>query len=65
MTRYGEDFKLSDNLMGNIASYMDDEIREDLHAAMAPCEPEGFLEEYIKRDPGFKGLLGNEFGIVG
>lgn len=28
---------------------MDDEIREDLHAEMAPCEDQEFLDAYCKR----------------
>lgn len=49
--------------MDNIATYMDDDIREDLHCKLAPCEPELFLQEYIKRDPKFERLLWEEFGI--
>ena len=28
---------------------MDDEIREQIHAEMAPCSPVEFLTEYMKR----------------
>ena len=30
-------------------TYMDDEIREDLHAELAPCTDEEFLEAYMER----------------
>ena len=63
MKRYGEDYKLDQNQMDVIASYMNDEIREDLHFKLAPCEPEEFLAAYIERDPDFEDLLKNEFGI--
>lgn len=63
MLRYGRKFKLTQELMNVIASYMNDEIREDLHFRLAPCEPDLFLREYVKRDPEFEKLLYNEFGI--
>lgn len=46
-----------------IATYMKDDIREDLHFRLAPCEPIVFLQEYCKRDVGFKNVLKTEFGI--
>ena len=63
MKRYGEDYKLDQEQMDVIASYMDDEIREDLHLEMAPCEPEEFLKAYVERDPDFEELLKTEFYI--
>ena len=30
-------------------SLMDDEIREEVHADLAPCSEEEFLAEYMKR----------------
>jgi hypothetical protein len=63
MLRFGRRFELKQELMDNIATYMDDDIREDLHCKLAPCEPELFLQEYIKRDPKFERLLWEEFGI--
>ena len=44
-----------------IASYMDDDIREDVHSDLAPCTRAEFLEEYLKRDPRFQDLLDSEF----
>ena len=49
--------------MNLICSYMDDEIREDLHSKLAPCDNLKFLRKYCKRDPEFAGLLRNEFGV--
>lgn len=63
MKRYGESFILKQDLMDAIASYMDDDIREDLHFRIAPCSPDLFLREYIKRDPDFVDLLKSEFSI--
>lgn len=64
MLRYGKDFILTQEVLDVIAIYMDDDIRENLHCEIAPCEPEFFLKEYLKRDPGFKKLLHDEFGIT-
>ena len=63
MKRYGENFKLTQELMDTIASYMDDEKREDVHLELAPCEPEEFLKRYLELDADFEELLNNEFGI--
>lgn len=63
MKRYGEKFRLDQELMDTIATYMDDEIREQVHAEIAPCEPEEFLRRYLELDPEFLELLENEFGI--
>ena len=63
MTRYGEEYKLNTEEMENIATYMNDEIREDLHFEMAPCEPEEFLRAYVEKDPDFEELLNSEFSI--
>ena len=49
--------------MDIIGSYMDDEIREDVHAELAPCTPEEFLERYLELDPKFAELLEIEFEI--
>ena len=61
--RYGEYCELDENLMDTLATYMNDEIREDLHAELAPCEPEEFLRAYVERDPEFNELLEHEFEI--
>ena len=55
--------QLSEQMLNDIATYMDDDIREELHFRLAPCEPDLFLREYVKRDPKFSELLKNEFGI--
>lgn len=28
---------------------MDDELREEIHADLAPCDPQEFVEEYARR----------------
>jgi hypothetical protein len=63
MTRYGEEYKLNTEEMENIATYMNDEIREDLQFEMAPCEPEEFLRAYVEKDQDFEELLNSEFSI--
>ena len=34
-----------------IASYMDDDTREDVHGDLAPCTDLEFLREYLRRAP--------------
>lgn len=63
MTRYGEEYKLSEELLDTIATYMDDDKREKVHFELAPCEPEEFLKRYLELDPEFKGVLKTEFSI--
>lgn len=53
---------ISDNMMMELASYMDDEYREIVHFDFAPCSNEKFIEEYCKRDENFWQIL-REFGI--
>ncbi len=59
MTIYGR--KITQDDMDNIATYMDDEIRERLHFELAPCKPEEFLAAYMEKDPEFEELLEREF----
>lgn len=59
MKVYGRETTNED--MNNIASYMDDEIREELHSKLAPCTHEEFIKAYIDRDPDFEDLLKREF----
>ena len=54
---------LSQEMLDVIATYMKDDIREDLHFRLAPCEPIVFLQEYCKRDAEFINVLKTEFGI--
>lgn len=61
--RYGEKGEISQNLMDTIAVHMDDDIREAVHFDLAPCSPEEFLAEYIRRDPRFEELLKIEFSV--
>lgn len=46
-----------------IASYMDDEKREQVHAELAPCSEQKFLDRYLELDPDFADLLWDEFRI--
>ena len=50
MKRYGENFKLTQEPMDTIASYMDDEKRENVHFELAACKQEEFLKRYLELD---------------
>lgn len=63
MKRFSEDFELTQELLDDIAVYMNDEIREKLHFSIAPCKPEDFLKAYISEDPAFEDILKAEFSI--
>lgn len=47
-----------------IVSYMDDEIREQVHAELAPCTEEKFLMRYMELDKEFDSVLWVEFDIL-
>lgn len=49
--------------MAEIAVYMDDAKREQIHRELAPCAPEDFLKRYLELDPEFAILLRDEFSI--
>lgn len=36
-----------------VASHMNDEIREDLHAELASCSDQEFFDTYMERNPDF------------
>ena len=40
-----------------ITSYMNDDLREEVHAELAPCSPKDFLARYLELDPDFQDLL--------
>lgn len=61
MTIRGE--RITQKDMDIIASYMNDDIREQVHRELAPCEPEEFLARYLELDPGFEITLRQEFGF--
>lgn len=63
MKMYHEDFELTQDLMDAIVVFMDDEIREKIHCALAPCTPADFLKAYVKVDPDFEDFLYSEFSI--
>ena len=49
--------------LDEIAGYMNDEIREQVHAELAPCTQEEFLTRYLQLDCEFINLLFSEFNI--
>ena len=59
---------ISNELMNNIATYMDDNLREQTHFAVAPCSNEVFITDYyntacaeLKR--ALEDILSDEFGL--
>lgn len=60
----GKEIRSIDKGLGEtIATYMDPDIREDLHADLCGCTPVKFLKAYLERDPEFEELLNQEFDI--
>ena len=56
--------KITDKDMTAISSYMQDDIREEVHSRLSPCTNEEFLEAYLECDPAFQDLLEVEFDFV-
>lgn len=59
---------IGNNLMDNIAFYLDDDLREVTHFAVAPCSNEVFITEYyntasaeLKRE--LEDILSDEFNL--
>ena len=59
---------ISNETMNNIATYMDDDLREQTHFAVAPCSNEVFITEYyntasaeLKR--ALEDILSDEFNL--
>ena len=63
MMRHGQREVLKQELLDVIATYMNDDIRENIAFELAPCSPDEFITEYVKRDPKFVDLLKSEFSI--
>jgi hypothetical protein len=55
--------KITKKRFETIVTYMDDEIREQVHAELAPCTETEFLKRYLELDEDFYNLLNSEFGI--
>ena len=54
---------ITDEMMEQIASYMDDQKREEVHFSMAPCGNAEFIRVYLELDQEFAQLLENEFSV--
>lgn len=63
MTKNNEVFELTQEELDVIATYMNDDIREDVAFDLDSCTPEEFLKEYVNRDEDFEELLRTEFSI--
>ena len=55
---------ISEKLMRTICSYMIDDIREDLHAKLAPCDNIVFIRNYCAIDSAFIDFLYDVFPDV-
>lgn len=53
--------KITQDLLDEIATYMNDDIRESMHGDYD--DPEEFLKAYVEKDPDFKEILETEFHI--
>lgn len=61
----GTKYIFSSIKLSDIAEYMDDEIREDMHTNFKDYNTDGeLLMEYVNRDPDFEDLLRQEFNIL-
>lgn len=49
--------KTYNNHWDAIAELMNDDIREQVHAELAPCTTEEFLARYLELDPDFQDTL--------
>lgn len=56
--------KITDSTMEVIASYMDDEIREQVHFKYVPCTNEYFLKQYYLMALRNSEELAKEFGEI-
>lgn len=56
--------EVTQELTDIIATYMDDDIREQVHSELAPCEPIEFLKRYLELDSEFHEILREEFKIT-
>lgn len=63
MTKNNEVFELTQEELDVIATYMNDDIREDVAFDLDSCTPEEFLKDYVNRDEDFEELLKSEFSI--
>lgn len=61
----GSEYIFSAIGLGDLAEYMNDEIREDMHTNFSDYNTDGeWLTEYVNRDPDFEDLLRQEFYVL-
>lgn len=61
----GSEYIFSAVGLGDLAEYMNDEIREDMHTNFEDYNTEGeWLTEYVNRNPDFEDLLRQEFNVL-
>lgn len=61
----GSEYIFSAIGLGDLAEYMNDEIREDMHTNFEGYNTDGeWLTEYVNRDPDFEDLLRQEFNVL-
>lgn len=63
--KIGSEYIFSAIGLGDLAEYMNDEIREDMHTNFEDYNTDGeWLTEYVNRDPDFEDLLRQEFNVL-
>lgn len=62
---FGEqnDSVISADVLLRAAGLMNDSLREKVHAELAPCTNDQFVQRYCQLDPGFADTMYNEFKI--
>ena len=61
----GSEYIFSAIGLGDLAEYMNNKIREDMHTNFEDYNTDGeWLTEYVNRDPDFEDLLRQEFNIL-
>lgn len=61
----GSEYIFSAVGLGDLAEYMNDEIREDMHTNFEDYNTDvEWLTEYVNRDPDFEDLLRQEFNVL-
>ena len=61
--RNGLEYNFDDTNWTAIVNLMDDDLREEVHAEVAPCSNRCFFEIYLKKDPEFEQVVAENFGI--
>lgn len=53
MCKFDSDNPITQFQLDVVSMYMIDNLREQVHMELAPCEPQEFLDAYLELDPDF------------